>query len=261
VFKTKGGGTVAADVSGRLVNPSMFQIVLKDATERKKLEQLREDVDRITRHDLKTPLLSLVHVPAMLLKSDSLTPRQREFVTLMREAAFRMLRTINMSLALYKMEAKTYQCDRVEFDLLGTMLQLAHETSPYAQSRKVSLNVLLDGAEPADSARFPLLGEEDLCVTMLENLVKNAIEASPKGEAVVLDLDSLARTLSVRNKGEVPLDIRERFFEKYATAGKKWGAGLGTYSARLIASTLGFSIRLDSSRPGETTVVIHFPPR
>jgi PAS domain S-box-containing protein len=260
VFKTKGGGTVAADVSGRLVNPSMFQIVLKDVTERKKLEQLREDVDRITRHDLKTPLLSLVHVPAMLLKSDNLTPRQREFVTLMREAAFRMLRTINMSLALYKMEAKTYQCDRVEFDLLGTMLQLAHENSPYAQSRQVSLNVLLDGAAPADSARFPLLGEEDLCVTMLENLVKNAIEASPKGEAVILDLDSLARTLSVRNKGEVPLDIRERFFEKYATAGKKWGTGLGTYSARLIASTLGFSIRLDSSRPGETTVVIHFPP-
>jgi PAS domain S-box-containing protein len=259
VFLTRDGGAIPVDVSGRMVTQGLYQVVVKDATERKKLEQLREDVDRITRHDLKTPLLSLVHVPNLLLRSENLTARQREFVTLMREAGFRMLRTINMSLALYKMEAKTYECDRVEFNLLLTLHQVERETAPYAQSRKVTLSVLLDGAPPGDQAGFPLLGEEDLCVTMLENLVKNAIEASPAEGTVILDLDTRARALSVRNKGEVPPGIRERFFEKYATAGKKWGTGLGTYSAWLISSTLGWDIRLDASVPGETSVVIHFP--
>ena len=38
-------------------------------------------------------------------------------------------------------------------------------------------------------------------------------------------------------KARVPVDIRSRFFEPYATSGKKEGTGLGTYSARLIAET------------------------
>ena len=53
--------------------------------------------------------------------------------------------------------------------------------------------------------------------------------------------------------------IRDRFFEKYATSGKKKGTGLGTYSARLMAKTQGGDIELDSSKPGMTGIVIRLP--
>ncbi|WP_243358084.1 PAS domain S-box protein [Fundidesulfovibrio terrae] len=258
VYLTKDGRGVPVDVSGRIVTPDTYQAVFKDATERKKLEQLREDVERITRHDLKTPLLGIVHIPAMLLKHENLTEKQRELLRMMQASGYRMLRNINMSLALYKIESKTYQCEQTPFDMLGTMTRVVEETSAFAGSRGVSGALMLDGAAPLPDARFTVDGEEHLCVTMLENLVKNALEASPKGAEVRLEFDSARRTLSIRNLGEVPQGIRARFFEKYTTEGKKWGTGLGTYSARLIAEAHGWTIRLDDSVPGETTIVIGF---
>jgi hypothetical protein len=43
------------------------------------------------------------------------------------------------------------------------------------------------------------------------------------------------------------------FFEKYKTFGKKSGTGLGTYSARLMARTMGYELELDISDSKGTT--------
>jgi signal transduction histidine kinase len=92
---------------------------------------------------------------------------------------------------------------------------------------------------------------------MLSNILKNAVEASPDGESIAVSLsNSSPRAVRVRNSGEVPDSIRDRFFEKYVTSGKERGTGLGTYSAKLIAETQGGGIRLDSSEPGCTTIEI-----
>jgi signal transduction histidine kinase len=49
------------------------------------------------------------------------------------------------------------------------------------------------------------------------------------------------------------------FFEKYTTLGKRGGTGLGTYSARLMARTMGGDVELDTSEPGATTVTVRLP--
>lgn len=66
-------------------------------------------------------------------------------------------------------------------------------------------------------------------------------------------------SVSIHNKGAVPEEIRDTFFDKYATAGKSGGTGLGTYSARLNAETLGGKISLDTSEENGTTITISFP--
>lgn len=43
----------------------------------------------------------------------------------------------------------------------------------------------------------------------------------------------------LENQGVVPAEIRESFFEKFATAGKPGGTGLGTYSAKLLTEAQG----------------------
>jgi two-component system, sensor histidine kinase and response regulator len=57
----------------------------------------------------------------------------------------------------------------------------------------------------------------------------------------------------------MPEQIRDTFFDKYATAGEPGGTGLGTYSARLIAETLGGEISLDMSDEVGTAIHIRFP--
>jgi len=94
---------------------------------------------------------------------------------------------------------------------------------------------------------------------ILVNLIKNALEALPgPGETTVsISLDGQVR-VDIANPGEVPAEVRDRFFEKYATAGKDAGTGLGTYSARLMARAMGGDVELDCSRPGQTTVSVRF---
>jgi CheY-like chemotaxis protein len=57
----------------------------------------------------------------------------------------------------------------------------------------------------------------------------------------------------------IPPEIRERFFQKYSTVGKKGGTGLGAYSARLMAVTQDGSIRVESSEQSGTTVIVDLP--
>jgi len=86
------------------------------------------------------------------------------------------------------------------------------------------------------------------------------VEASPKKETITVAMNQgEGISISIHNQGAVPVEIRDTFFEKYATAGKSGGTGLGTYSARLIAETLGGQIALDTSEQLETTIHISFP--
>jgi PAS domain S-box-containing protein len=258
VFMAKDGRLVQASVSGRLLNDDLYQAVFRDISERKKLEALRDDVERITRHDLKAPLMGIIHMPGLLLKNKNLALKDIELLHLIQESGYRMLRMVNMSLALYQMETHTYACKREPFDILGTIARVIHETRLTADSKDVRITVRLDGVVARPRDRFPVVGEELLCLTMLENLIKNAIEAAPVGGECHIDGDTKRHALRIANPGEVPRDIRDHFFEKYVTSGKRWGTGLGTYSARLIARANGWSLALSCATPGRTEVTLSF---
>lgn len=231
-----------------------------DISEQKKLAQLKEDVERITRHDLKAPLTAFIGLPEALLMDDNLSDEQRQVVEVIRQSGLKMLDMINLSLDLFKMESGTYRFEPKPVDLLALLRRIKDETARLARSKGLSLEFLVDKREPVQGETFPVLGEELLCYSMLANLVKNALEASPQGASVSVNLwrDPGAK-VAVRNLGAVPPEMRERFFEKYATFGKAGGTGLGTYSAMLIAKTHGGSIALDTREHGATTVIVWFP--
>ena len=44
--------------------------------------------------------------------------------------------------------------------------------------------------------------------------------------------------LTIDNKGAVPEQLHANFFDKFATAGKQGGTGLGTYSAKLLCEEI-----------------------
>ena len=66
-------------------------------------------------------------------------------------------------------------------------------------------------------------------------------------------------SIAIRNYGEVPQSIRDTFFNKMVTSGKKYGAGLGIYAAMLMAKAQGGGIELDCSEPGATTIYVSLP--
>lgn len=226
-----------------------------EVADRRKAGQLREDVERITQHDLKSPLSAILALPQFLLESPNLDAQQRDLVRMMLDAGRRMQGMITLSHSLYQMERGTYVLMPVILDGVALVRTIWEDVgSPY---RSAKMDMVIEASEP----EFPLQGEELLCYTMLANLLKNALEASEPGDVVRVSLrrEPGWSELSVKNSREVPEDLRESFFEKYATAGKAGGSGLGTYSARLIAETHGGSIALSTGQGQGTTVTVWLP--
>lgn len=267
--ETKGLELGAVDFIRKPINPAVVlartqtHLTLVDALneQKKNIEilkengQLREQVEQMSRHDLKSPLQAVLTVPELIMLDDNLTEKQISYLSLLKEAGGAMLDMINRSLDLYKMEMNTYifQPEKV---LLNEVLEKNMFTlTQIATSKECTLqNNMPDNLYV--SAEFLLL------YNLFGNLIKNAIEASPIGGEIHIIAHASKRSVevSITNLGEVPIEIRDRFFDKFSTSGKTNGTGLGTYSAKLIMDTVNGEIVLDTAVSGKTTIRLLFQP-
>jgi signal transduction histidine kinase len=199
--------------------------------------------------------------PSLIKFSETLTEQSVGMLDSITAAGYRMLDMINSSLDLFKMERGAYTPRPERVELLGVIGRILEECESRATARDLVTDILVDGQPPGDGAAFEVWAEELLCHSMLANLFKNAVEASPRGETITISLGRGDQPcIRLHNRGAVPEDIRECFFEKYATSGKQGGTGLGTYSAKLITETLSGTIAMESSEADGTTLIITLPP-
>jgi two-component system sensor histidine kinase/response regulator len=233
--------------------------------------RLRADMDRLLRHDLRGPLGNILAFSELVQRAtQNGQPEVAEHARVIGSAAYALLSMVHSSFDLVKMERGDYVVQAQAFDLAELLSQLLREMAPLAADRQLRLTPQL----PPPPTGW-VLGEALLARSLFHNLLRNAIEASPPGASITLRLwveapnrpsaqnpknpQNAQVVVSLRNAGEVPADIRSRFFEKYVTSGKPQGSGLGTYSARLMAHAQGGSIGLDSSEPGFTQLWVKLP--
>jgi len=248
--------TAKIEFDGRM----MTLVSLRDVSVRMQMESLREDIDRISRHDLKSPLNAIIGLPQVLLEDENLDPEQREMISAIMESGYRMLNMINLSLGLHQMERGVYELTPVPVNLLGIVGNVQKELASLSERLGVGV-VVASGQGTADETMPYLIhAEELLCHCLLSNLLKNAIEASPRGANVHVEFRrGTCCDVFIHNLGEVPAALRLTFFDKYTTFGKKMGTGLGTYSAKLMARTMGGDVSVDCSQPGKTQVRVSLP--
>jgi signal transduction histidine kinase len=222
---------------------------------------LREHVDRIARHDLKAPLSALIGLPQVLLENYDLPPEAAHIVSLMEQAAHSMLDMLNQSLVLYRLETGDFVLSPRPVDLVDLAVRTCSRLASMPMARGRKLHAALAGGAVPVGARVEIPGDDLLLGPMLQNLVVNALEASPEGGDVEVDVVPGPESvrLVVRNQGEVPAAIRDRMFDKYVTMGKRSGTGLGAYSAALAAKAHGGTIELDAGVPGRTAVIVTLP--
>ena len=229
-------------------------IVVRDISERKRLERLRRDTERIVRHDLKAPLNTIIGYSRILLREDTgMDPRKP--AEAIQQQSERMLHMIDHSLDLFRIEEGSYELSPEWFDLEPVLHRLAREHGALKRTRNLSVKVNGACHEQGESG-CPIRGEQHHIESMISNLLQNALEASPEGGAVVVRAESAHNRIlvTIHNSGEVPQQIRDRFFEPHATWGKSDGTGLGTYSAKLLARAHRGDIGFSSS-PGKGTRV------
>ncbi len=149
----------------------------------------------------------------------------------------------------------------MEVDLIRIILRIEKEFHSLIRTKQTQIVIRNEDLPQAETGNFIVRAEDLLIYSMMSNLIKNAVEATRKTEKISITLskkDSQA-VICIHNNGSVPQEIKPVFFEKYTTSGKAKGSGIGTYSARLIAQTLGGSIHMDSSEEKGTHISILLP--
>jgi signal transduction histidine kinase len=108
-----------------------------------------------------------------------------------------------------------------------------------------------------------LISDPVILRRVMINLIKNAVEGSPRHAEIVIDSQETGSgvRLSVRNEGVIPEDIRQRLFRQtFSTKGK--GRGFGTYSIKLLTEQyLHGKVGFVSSEEEQTIFHLQLPKR
>jgi two-component system, sensor histidine kinase and response regulator len=226
--------------------------------------RLREQVDNMTRHDLKGSLSGIVGMVTELSDDDAMPAQFQGKLNLVRETASHALTSVNMAGEMYKIETGRFKLVPQPV-AIGDLLRSLAEMSRAAFAHK-EVGVVVDTDVPVGQPLPLAWGDETLCHSLFGNLIKNACEAAPAHSKVTVTLRDTALLdhplrVTVENKGTVPLEIRQTFFDKFVTHGKKGGTGVGTYSARMLAKAQGGKIKMSTSDQDNLTTLTVWLPR
>jgi len=221
--------------------------------------ELREDVERITQHDLKNPLSAIIQ-GADLLITRGQDARGERTLRMIKSSAWRAVDMVNQSLHLFQIETGKYRLRPERLSVAAVLEELCAETETAFAHHKLSVVL---AARQDDEAKRPFLvsGDHALCRSLFGNLLRNAAEASPNFGTVTVSLrqEESEIVITIHNAGPVLAEIRERVFEKYATAGKRAGVGLGTYTAKLVTEAQGGSVAMQTDEATGTTLTVRLP--
>ncbi|WP_179025420.1 response regulator [Shewanella sp. Scap07] len=209
--------------------------------------RLKADIERIIHHDLKGPLSTIMAATEML-ETKQLDCENE--IDILHSSSAAMQQMIDNHMLLYKLENDSYQTDLSILNAFKAVNEVLYGLKQKSKERQV----FLSSKVPADLAFH---GNPVLNRNMLYNLLINAIEAAPTNSKVQIATTASAEsiTIHIHNDGAVPADIRPVFFDKFVTAGKAKGTGIGTYSAKLSAKAQGGDIEFVSGDNGTTLSV------
>jgi signal transduction histidine kinase len=199
-------------------------------------------------HELRTPLAILAtHL-------DSLENRQ--VAAALRADVERMSRLVNQLLSVATLEALAVAPDEIA-DLQAIAVDVAGSLAPLALKRGRSLAVT--GA----TAPVAVRGNAESLRQALRNLIENALQHTPAGTEVEIEVtDEPAVHVSDRGPG-VPPELRNRVVQRFWRADRRKGegSGLGLAIVSRILAAHGGRLAVDDAVGGGARFSLHLPAR
>lgn len=226
---------------------TQLQWILRDITERKDLDHMREDLIAMVYHDLRSPLANIVSSLEVL---SAMSPKGEDTIhsllSIASRSTERIQRLTNSLLDINRLEAGQSVGNRQPVDPNSMIADAVEAVAPNAVNKKLALtrDTAPDLAE--------IFADADMIRRVLINLLENAIKFTPAEGKIHIS----ARTtgdfveIAVSDTGcGIPSAEQERIFEKFTRLSPKdgpRGLGLGLAYCRLAVLGHGGEIRVES---------------
>lgn len=238
-----------------------FVLVLRDITERKAIERLRDDFMSTLTHDLRTPLLAAIQTLGFFVDGSlgEVAPRQKELIQMLIQSKREMLGLVNVLLEVYKYESGKQKLILDSVLMNELIAHVCQELDALAQSREQKLTCV-------DSSKgFKIRGDKQELKRVLVNLIGNAINFTPKGGQITVSAQQKESNLEIcvaDNGRGIPTQDIPMLFQRFSQGTSKQrssGSGLGLYLSRQIVEAHQGSIWVESKEGQGSQFYVSLP--
>lgn len=226
------------------------------ANENREKEFLRNTISDIS-HQLKTPLAALNIYNGLLQGEAKEQPEIREFVALSEQELDRIEMLVQNLLKITKLDAGSIVIEKAAENVSDMMNDV--ELHFAYRARQEQKELILSGPDS-----ISLLCDRDWMLEAIDNIVKNALDHTSKGDFVQIEWRQLASVVQITVKdngsGIHPEDLHHIFKRFYRSrfSMDTQGIGLGLPLAKAIIEAHNGTIEVDSELGVGTTFVINF---
>ncbi len=237
-------------------------MVLRDVTEERMLERMREDLIHAMVHDLRNPLTVISGALAFLEEDvvDVLAPSHLELWEIAQKSTRSMLDLVKAILEISRLESRQIPLEHTLVSLSGLVNTIFGAQSPLVAEKGLKLESDVPSALP------PAWADEALLGRVFQNLIGNAIKFTPpegviRVSAEVSPSERLRLLVRISDTGSgIPPDLQERLFQKFVTGRREGhGSGLGLAFCKMALEAHGERIWVESTGENGTTFAFTLP--
>jgi signal transduction histidine kinase/CheY-like chemotaxis protein/streptogramin lyase len=210
-------------------------------------------------HEIRTPMTGVLGM-AELLRGTRLDEKQRSYAEAISRSGDLLLRLVNDSLDLARIEVGKLQIDHLAWQPLALLHEVIELEAPLARKKNLELILEVDASLPSG-----LVGDALRIKQVLFNLVGNAIRFTERGR-VTLGAEAadgwIRFTVSDTGPG-MNVDMRKRLFGRFEQssdlAARSGGSGLGLAICHELVELMGGRIEVESALGEGSCFTISLP--
>jgi len=243
---------------------TQFSAFLRDITERKRMERLKDEFVSTVSHELRTPLTSIRGALGLVHGSMShvLPEKARQMIGIAHKNSERLVLLINDLLDIQKIETGRMEFKAAPTPLVGVVEQAIEANRDYARQFGVVLTL-----ENTCDEDVSLHVDANRFMQVMANILSNAAKFSPpNGEVrVTLSVRDDRVSIAVQDSGPgIPESFHGHIFEKFSQADAtttrlKGGTGLGLSISKALVERMGGSIAFSCPPAGGTIFTVELP--
>jgi len=270
-FEVSAGGGIGrmtsfavrvAPLGGDVGCEGLVLVLAEDQTESRRVEEVRRDFVANVSHELKTPVGALALLAETVEDAADDPDAVRRFAGRMRQEASRLTNLVQDIITLSRIQAAEPVPDPAPVQVDAIVAEALDRCRMKANARGITL------ADVGDRG-LGVLGDEDLLLTAIRNLLENAVAYSPERTRVLVMTRRAGNRveISVADQGiGIPERDLQRIFERFyrvdpARSRATGGTGLGLAIVKHVTAAHGGVVTVRSVEGAGSTFTLSLPLR